>query len=90
MKRSRGLRSKTRHKLKGGRFSIAEALQEFKTGDKVQVKLNPAVHSGMPHPRFHGKHGMISGARGRAYLVSVKDGNKEKELLARPEHLAAV
>ena len=89
MKRSRGQRGKTRHKLSGGRFSIAEALQTFKSGEKVQININPAIHKGMPHPRFHGKHGIISGARGQAYVVNVKDGGKEKALLARPEHLVS-
>jgi len=87
MRRSHGPRSKTRHKLKGGHFSIAEALQKFKAGEKVRVKINPSVHSGMPHPRFHGKLGEVLGSRGRSFLVKIKDGNMLKKFTIRPEHL---
>ena len=37
--------------------------------------------------RFHGLTGVIIGPRGSAYEVSVKDGNKTKIVVARPEHL---
>ena len=41
----------------------------------------------MPFSRFHGLTGVIIGPRGSAYEVSVKDGNKTKIVVARPEHL---
>ncbi len=87
VRHSSGLRYKTRHKLKGGRFSIAEALQEFKPSEKVIIKLNPAVHKGMPHPRFQGRQATIVEKRGRSFVVQVMDGNKPKLLTAKPEHL---
>ncbi|HIK01713.1 TPA: 50S ribosomal protein L21e [archaeon] len=90
MKHSKGFRSRSRHKLRGGRFSIAEALKKLSDGARVVVKLNPSVHSGMPHPKYHGQQGIVEGRRGRAYLVSINDGNKNKTLLARPEHLLKV
>ncbi|MFH1450450.1 MAG: hypothetical protein ABIF92_00525, partial [archaeon] len=77
----------TRHKLKGGRFSIAEALQTFKKGARVRLHINPAVHSGMPHPRFQGRLGTVLGSRGRAFIVGIKDGNLLKQFTCRPEHL---
>ena len=87
VKRSSGQRVKTRNKLKGGRFSIAEALQEFNPSEKVVIKINPSVHKGMPHPRFQGKQATVIEKRGRAFLVSIVDGNKTKQLIAKPEHL---
>ena len=41
----------------------------------------------MPFSRFHGLTGVVVGERGAAYEVSVKDGNKTKMVVARPEHL---
>jgi hypothetical protein len=41
----------------------------------------------MPFSRFHGLTGVVIGERGAAYEVSVKDGNKTKMVVARPEHL---
>jgi len=87
MRRSHGFRSKTRDKLKGGRFSIAEALQTFDLGAGVQIRINPAVHNGMPHPRYQGRSGKILEHRGRSYMISIKDGRGVKQLLCRPEHL---
>jgi large subunit ribosomal protein L21e len=41
----------------------------------------------MPFSRFHGLTGVVIGERGSAYEISVKDGNKTKTVIARPEHL---
>jgi large subunit ribosomal protein L21e len=87
MRRSRGFRSRTRQKLKGGRFSIAEALQTFAIGARVRLHLNPAVHSGMPHPRYQGRLGEVLESRGRSFVVGVKDGSLLKQFTCRPEHL---
>ena len=87
MDRSRGFRSKTRKKLSGGRFSIAESLQDFDVGQKVVVKINAAVHKGMPFPRFHGNLGVVKEKRGNSFVLDVKSGNATKTVIARPEHL---
>ena len=86
-RRSRGLRSRSRDKLAGGRFSIAEALQDFKPGETVVLKLNPAVHKGMPHHRYSGKQGTVVEKRGRSFVVEILDHNKKKFQISRPEHL---
>ena len=95
VKRSRGIRTKSRHILRKkprhrGISSITRALQEFEVGDNVNVKIDPAVHKGMPHPRFHGTTGKIQGKQGDAYLVGIREGNKQKTLVIRPEHLGRV
>lgn len=88
-RRSRGFRSKTRRTLKNklDRPDIRERIGMFKKGDKVALRHNPSIHKGMPHPRFFGKNGVITGRRGESFLVEIKDGNKLKTLISRPEHL---
>lgn len=90
--KKKGPRSKTRHKLRKrvrerGLVKPNLFLQEFKVGDKVHIKVNPSIHSGMPFRRFHGKTGEVIGKRGRCYLVQITDGKKEKTLIINPVHL---
>ena len=92
MQASRGTRTKTRNVLKKkararGLSPINRALQTFDVGEKVNIIIDPSVHKGMPFSRFHGLTGVIIGERGSAYEVSVKDGDKVKTVIARPEHL---
>ena len=92
MQRSRGFKSRSRNKLtkkpRVGRSNpITKKLQTFNEGDLVHIIIDPSIHRGQPHPRFHGKTGEIVGQKGKAYLVAIKDGNKPKELIVRPEHL---
>lgn len=92
MKRSRGFRSKSRKKLtkkyrKGRTNLITKAMQEFENGEKVAIVIDPSYHSGMPHPRFHGRVGDIEGKQGDAYVVKIRDGEKIKHLIASPVHL---
>ena len=87
-----GYRRKTRHKLRKtprdrGKITISKLFQEFKIGDKVRILHEPAIHKGMPHPRYKNVVGTISEKRGNAYIVSIKDGNKTKQLVSLPVHL---
>jgi large subunit ribosomal protein L21e len=41
----------------------------------------------MPYMRFQGKTGVVSGKQGRAFVIEVKDGDKPKTVITRPEHL---
>jgi large subunit ribosomal protein L21e len=91
-KRSKGTRSKTRHVLRKkprerGLSPITRALQQFEEGDRVSIVIDPSIHKGMPHRRYHGKTGYISGQRGTSYLVDIRQGNAIKTIIARPEHL---
>ena len=88
-------RRKTRQKMtksprKKGKFSLRKYLQEFKVGDEVILKLEPAVQKGMYFPRFHGKQGTIAAKKGNCYEVNVKDFKKEKILIVHPVHLKSV
>ena len=95
VKRSRGIRSKSRHILRKkprhrGINSITRALQEFEIGDQVNIDIDPSVHKGMPHPRFHGITGKVEGKQGDAYLVGITTGKKHKTIIVTPEHLGRV
>jgi len=92
MRKSHGYRSRTRKLLKKktrekGKIGLSKLLHEDKPGDKVVIKLNPTVHKGMPHRRYHGRVGTIKAKRGRSYVISITQGNAVKTIIARPEHL---
>ena len=95
VRRSRGIRSKTRQILRRkprerGLSPITRALQQFEKGDKVSIIIDPSIHKGMPHRRYHGKTGDVEEKRGDAYVVKVKSGNAIKNIIVRPEHLRRV
>ncbi|NIO38258.1 50S ribosomal protein L21e [Candidatus Bathyarchaeota archaeon] len=92
MKKSKGFRSGTRHLLKKkpkekGKMTLSKLLREYKLGESVIIKLEPSVHKGMPHRRYHGRVGTVIEKRGRSYLVSVTQGKTVKVIIVRPEHL---
>jgi len=86
-KKSRGKLSRTVRAK--GKSSVVRAIQEFETGAMVHVIIDPSIHKGMPHPRFHGKTGEVVGTRGRAFVLKVTDGDATKTLITLPEHLTA-
>ena len=95
VKRSKGIRSKSRQILKKaprekGLKSITRALQEFADGESVNIVIDSAIHKGMPSIRFHGYTGKIEGRQGDSYLVGINDGKKHKILIVRPDHLRRV
>jgi large subunit ribosomal protein L21e len=88
------MKKKTRDKLSKtvrarGISPVVRAIQEFEAGAKVHVLIDPSIHKGMPHPRFHGKTGEVVGKRGRAFVLKITDGNATKTLITLPEHLMA-
>lgn len=94
VKRSAGPRSKTRHKFsqaarKKGQPPPSHTLRDFPPGTIVDVVVNPSIHGGMPHSRFHGLTGTVTEKQGESYVVALMVGNKEKTLVSRPEHLRA-
>ncbi len=92
VKRSKGLRSKSRKILRKkvsdyGKSPITRALQKFAIGEKVNIDVDPAVHKGMPHIRFQGLTGDVEGKQGDAYLIGINAGKKRKTIIVKPEHL---
>ncbi|MFW9923010.1 MAG: 50S ribosomal protein L21e [Candidatus Thorarchaeota archaeon] len=66
---------------------LGRLLTKYNVGDQVVIKVDPAIQKGMPHRRYHGKFGVISEIRGRAYIITIKAGNATKDIIARPEHV---
>ena len=88
------IRKKTRYKLKKdlrkrGIVPVTAVIQQFEVGQKVHVVCEPSIQKGMPNRRFHGKTGTVMGQRGRAWVLSIRDGDKDKVVIARPQHLKA-
>jgi len=83
--RSRALRKRPRERGKEG---LSKILRVRNPGDKVTIKIEPSVHKGMPHKKYHGKVGVVCERRGRSYVVSVQLGRTSKTIIVRPEHLA--
>ena len=73
-------------KSKGTKFSVNDYFRTFLVGQKVAIVLNSSSQS-MPFRRFHGLAGKVVSKRGSAYLVNIKDGSKEKQVIAKSEHL---
>jgi large subunit ribosomal protein L21e len=89
-----GPRKKTRYKFKKelrrrGLPPVTYVIQKFEIGEKVHIVCDSSIQKGMPHRRFHGKTGTVLGQRGRAWMLVVNDGNAEKIVIARPQHLKA-
>jgi large subunit ribosomal protein L21e len=91
-RKAKGYRRKTRYLLKRksrerGKIGLSRVLREYEPDEKVVIKLDPSVHKGMPHRRFHGRIGVIAEKRGGSYVVNVSQGKAIKEIIVRPEHI---
>lgn len=92
---SKGLRKRTRQKLrkrarKRGLSPITYSFVEYQEGEKANIVIDPSIHKGQPHPRFHGHTGTVIGNQGRTYLLEVRMGKKRKKVVVSPEHLRKV
>lgn len=90
VKRSKGTLSTYTRKVKSkGKVGMTGIFKEFNTNDKIVIDLK-AGFSGMPHPRYRGKHGVIVNKQGNAYVIEIKDGDKKKTLISYPVHLKRI
>ena len=94
MPSSNGPRKGTRKKLSNaprerGTSPPQRAVQQFEEGQKVHLKIDPSVPKGQYHPRFNGLTGEVVGQQGAAFKVQIRDGGKQKTLIAAPAHLRA-
>jgi large subunit ribosomal protein L21e len=92
VKASKGYRRRTRYVMQKrardrGLSPITRAFQSFDIGENANVNIDPSIHKGQPHVRFHGRTGTVVGMQGNAYLIDVMDGGKKKQIIVRPEHL---
>ena len=87
-----GIQRKTRQVFKKnprekGMAPLGRLLHEYKTGEKVVIKIDSSVHKGMPHKRYYGKIGVVKEERGRAYIVEISEGTMIRSIITRPEHI---
>ena len=69
-----------------GKLSLSKYFQEFTEGDRVAIVREHSEEPKFPK-RIQGISGVIAGQRGKAYLVKIKEGNKEKTHIIKPVHL---
>ena len=79
-----GLRSRTRDSFsrpfrKKGTIALTTYLRTYHIGDYVDIKVNGAVHKGMPHKFYHGRTGRVWNVTKRAIGVEVN-----KQVLRSP------
>ncbi len=89
-KRSTGLFSgRTRHLArhhKPSELSIRSIIKQFSIGDKVAI-VPKGNFRDIPHPRYKGTIGTVTGKRGSAYIVEVKAINARRTLIVPSRHL---
>ena len=89
--KSKGPRKRTREKFRGTeKFTVNRMVKEFAVGSKVAIVIDSSSQRGMPFRRFQGLTGTVQGKRGRSFVVQIRDGEKLKKIIARPEHLKAL
>ncbi len=72
-----------------GKLQLSRYFKQFKEGDAVAVKKEKSIKSSFP-TRLQGRTGKIEKKQGKAYLVKIKDSNKEKKFLIEPIHLKKI
>ncbi len=72
-----------------GKISLSRYFQEFKQGDKVAVSIEPSIKNAIPK-RMQGRTGNVESKRGKAYVVTIKDHDKEKTFIIPPIHLKKI
>jgi len=72
-----------------GKIQLSKYFQELEKGDSVSVAREWSVNSNFPE-RLQGRAGVVEGKRGKAYVVNIKDQNKEKRFLIAPIHLKKI
>jgi len=72
-----------------GKLQLSRYFQELSPGDSVAVVKEASVRSNFPK-RLQGRTGKIKAKKGRAYVVSIKDQNKEKECIIKSIHLRKI
>lgn len=72
-----------------GKFSFSKYFQDFREGENVAVVKEVSVRQSFPR-RLQGRTGVVQERRGKAYIVNIKDQNKEKQFLIEPIHLKKI
>lgn len=72
-----------------GKLQFSRYFQKFKEGEAVAIVKESSLSSNFPS-RLQGRTGNIESQRGRAYIVKIKDQDKEKKFLIEPIHLKKI
>jgi len=72
--------------MKKTKGKISRIFQELKEGDRVAVVIDISESTGFPK-KLQGRSGVIEKRRGKAYIVKIRDSNKEKKYIIKPVHL---
>jgi len=72
-----------------GKIQLSRYFQEMEKGDFVAIVREPSVQSSFP-TRIQGRTGKVEGRRGKAYMIKLKDQDKEKKFLIEPIHLKKI
>jgi large subunit ribosomal protein L21e len=72
-----------------GKLQLSRYFQELNKGDFVAISREKAIQSSFPK-RFQGITGVVEEKRGKAYIIKIKDGNKDKQILIEPIHLKKI
>ncbi|MBR9703997.1 50S ribosomal protein L21e [Candidatus Pacearchaeota archaeon] len=69
-----------------GKIRLSRYFQEFKEGDRITVIRELAMQPKFPK-KLQGRSGVISGKRGRSFIIKMNDLNKLKTYIIHPIHL---
>jgi large subunit ribosomal protein L21e len=72
-----------------GKIQLSRFFQKFKEGEFVAFSREKSIPVNF-NKRLQGSTGVVVGKKGRAYIVNVKEGKKEKEILVAPIHLKKI
>jgi len=75
-----------------GKVQLSRYFQEFKEGDHVAdvaVVKERSLQPSFPN-QIQGRTGVVEGKRGKAFMIKMKDMNKEKRYLIEPIHLKKI
>lgn len=72
-----------------GKLQLSRYFQELKEGVKVSIVRERSIAGSFPK-RLQGRTGVVEAKRGRAYMIKLKDQNKEKRFLIEPIHLKKI
>ncbi len=78
-------RNIARH-FKPSKLSVNHHIKEFEVGDTVAI-VPKHNYRNAPHPRYRGRVGKITGKRGNAYVVEIRQLRAIKELVIPALHL---
>ena len=69
-----------------GKLSLRKYFQELKEGERVAIKRNLSYSANFPS-RLQGRTGAVVSKRGKAFVINIRDGKKEKQFIVKRVHI---